>query len=111
MQHGKRDRRITLEAPTVGQGASGGMKRQWVLVTECWASVRNLPGTEKDATGVGGGQVAEARTEFGLLYRPGVTAKMRIRYDGRTYNIRHVNDWQEKHQQLVLTCDTGASDG
>lgn len=110
MQHGKRDRRITLEAPTVGQGTSGGMKRQWSKVTDCWASVRNLSGNEKSAAGAGG-QIAEARTEFGLLYRPGVTAQMRVRYDGRIFNIRHVNNWMEKHQHLVLTCDTGASDG
>ncbi|KQM78909.1 head-tail adaptor protein [Xylophilus sp. Leaf220] len=70
---GKRDQRILIEALQVDKGTSGGMQQTWVPVARVWGSVRHLSGNEKRATAVGG-LVAEARTEFEILYRPGVIA-------------------------------------
>lgn len=111
MQAGRLNRRITLQSLTVGKGTSGGMKKTWVnFASSVPAAVRNLSGNERRATSVGG-QVAEARTEFTIRYRSGVTADMRVLYQGAVYNIRHVNDWMGKRESLVLTCDTGMNDG
>ena len=111
MQAGRLNRRITLQSLTVAKGTSGGMTKTWVNVaTGIAAAVRNLSGNERRATSAGG-QVAEARTEFTIRYRAGVTAEMRVLYQGAVYNIRHVNDWMGKRESLVLTCDTGVNDG
>ena len=111
MQAGRLNRRITLQSLTVSKGASGGMTKTWVnFASSVPAAVRNLSGNERRATSVGG-QVAEARTEFTIRYRSGVTAEMRVLYAGAVYNIRHVNDWMGKRESLVLTCDTGVNDG
>lgn len=109
-QAGKRDQRILIEALEVGKGGSGGMQKNWVPVAEVWGSVRHLSGNEKRATSVGG-LVAEARTEFEILYRPGVTATMRVVHRGTQYNIVHVNNLQERNQALVLTCDSRVNHG
>ncbi|KQM79822.1 phage head closure protein [Xylophilus sp. Leaf220] len=109
-QAGKRDQRVQIEALQVGKGESGGMQKTWVSVAEVWGSVRHLSGHEKRATDVGG-LVAEARTEIEILYRPGVTATMRVVHRGTRYNIVHVNNLQERNQALVLTCDSGVNHG
>jgi SPP1 family predicted phage head-tail adaptor len=110
MAAGKYDRRICLQARTLSKGASGGLKETWVDEFEAWASVRNMSGNEGKATSAGGGERLEARTEFTFQYRAGVTGEMRVRYDGRIFTITHVNDWMEKHERIVLTCDLGVPD-
>lgn len=111
MQAGKFDKRIRLEAEVTTQGAAGGVKTAWTEVATVWASVRNFSGGERRSTGAGGGEVEVARTEFTIRYRPGVTAKMRVVFKGAVYNIAHVNNFMERNESLVLTCDTGANDG
>jgi len=110
MRAGRLNKRIVLQAPTVGKGPSGGRQTTWADWKPARAAVRPLSGLEKSAT-ARGGEVAEARTEFEIRYRPGVTEQMRVVYDGKFYNIRHVKDVNEDHEMLILTCDSGASDG
>ncbi len=105
------NQRITLQARTVTRGTSGGANKVWSTVAEVWAAVRNFSGNERAASTQAGGQVAEARTEFTLRWRSGVTADMRVLYQGRTYNVRHVNDLMARRETLILTCDTGVNDG
>lgn len=107
---GKLNRRITLQTPTVTRGASGGVVKAWSEVAQVWAAVRHFSGNERQASSAGG-QVAEARTEFTMRYRAGITPKARVLYGGATYNIRHVNNVMERGEILVLTCDTGVNDG
>lgn len=111
LQAGKLDQRITLQTKTVGKGASGGIVSSWAEFISVWADVRHLSGNERSATNAGGGQVAQARTEFGIRYRPGITAQMRVLYRGAVYNIVHVNNIRGGNERIVLTCDTGVNDG
>lgn len=111
LQAGKLNRIIAIESPVVGKGASGGKQTQWVpFASGVPAAVRHLSGTEKPVSSAGG-QVAEARTEFIIRWRPGVNARMRVLYDGAIYNIRHANDFSARRESLILTCDTGANNG
>lgn len=111
LQAGKLNQRIVLQALAISKGTSGGVNKAWSdVATSVPAAVRHLSGNERRASSAGG-QVAEARTEFTIRYRAGVTAKMRVLYQGAVYNIRHVNDFMARREFLILTCDTGASDG
>ncbi len=111
LQAGKLDQRITLRAPGRTRGASGGFKKQWIDQPPMWAAVRNLSGNETASTGVAGGRVAVARTEFTIPFRPDVSAEWGVLYQGRHYNIAHVNDLMARRECLILTCDTGMNDG
>ena len=112
LQAGKLNRRIALQTPQVVKGASGGATKAWAdVASNIPAAVRHSSGNERRATSVGGGQLAEVRTEFTIRWRPGVTASMRVVYDGAPYNIRHVNDFMARREFLILTCDTGVNDG
>lgn len=110
LQAGKLDKRITLQAPAITRGASGGVGKAWTEIAQVWAAVRNMSGNERAASSAGG-QVAEARTEFTIRYRSGVTAQARVLYAGAVYNIRHVNNFMERGESLILTCDTGVNNG
>jgi len=112
MEARKRNKRVTIEEKTVTKGASGGMVEGWAAIAgmPVWASLNHFGGNERRATAQGG-LVAAARTEIGLLYRAGITAQMRVRHGATVYNITHVNNWQERNESLVLTCETGVNGG
>ena len=110
LQAGKLDQRLSLRQPAPAKGASGGFTRGWVTLPPMWGAVRHLSGTERRATSAGG-EVAEARTEITIPYRAEVTAQWSVLYQGRHYNIRHVNDFMARREFLILTCDTGVNDG
>lgn len=103
------NKRITIEQSTLTK-AGGGKSVTWSTVAPAWARVRNMSGNERRVT-EHGGQVAEARTEFKIRYRAGITEQMRISYGGKKYNIRHINNLQEANRWLLITCDTGVNDG
>jgi SPP1 family predicted phage head-tail adaptor len=107
---GELDRRITIQALTQTKDSEGGMVDDWADVSTVWAKVRNLSGNERRLTAEGG-QAAEARTEFTIRYRSGLNERMRISYGGKKYNIRHINNYAEAREFLVITCDTGLNDG
>ncbi|MFC7518697.1 phage head closure protein [Herbaspirillum sp. GCM10030257] len=112
MDAGPMDKRVTLEELTQGKDASGGRISTWTPVTQGTIAARVLPmnGNERSTTSKGG-EVSEARTEFAIRYRPGVTSLMRVVYKGAYYNIKHVKNVNEANETLILTCDTGVNDG
>lgn len=112
LQAGKLRERITIERSSIGKDASGGIKPDWVLVaSNIAASRRDFSGAEKPATSAAGGEVATARVEFTIHWRPDITASMRVRHGSELCNIRHVNNFAGRRQSLILTCDTGVNDG
>lgn len=74
------------------------------------AKRRNLSGTEKRATAVGG-EYAETRVEWELRYLPGLDETMRILHGGKVFNIRAVLDIEERHRTMIVITDTGVSLG
>lgn len=110
VETGDLNKRIVIESLTQTKDVYGGMVDSWATFATVWARVNNLSGNEKRATLLGG-QVAEARTEFTIRYRAGILPTMRISYDGKKYNIRHVNNEYAGNEWIILTCDTGVNDG
>ncbi len=104
------NRRITIESLTQTKDAQGGMVDTWTNFGSLWAKIVNLSGNEKRLTD-NGGKAAEARTEFTIRYFASITAKHRIIYNGKRYNIKHVNNYNEQNRFMILTCDTGLNDG
>lgn len=106
----KLNRKITLQSLVQGKDDSSGSITSWVDFATVWAAPKNYSGEEKNAVKQGG-QVAVARTEFTIRYRSGVNTMMRVVFHGAMHNIRHVNDVNDEHRILILTCDTGMNDG
>lgn len=104
------NKRIAIQSLAQTKDAHGGMVDTWTDVAPVWAGIKNLSGNERRVTKEGG-QGAEARTEMTIRYRAGIIEKMRVLYGGKIYNIKHVNDFNEGHRFMILTCDTGVNDG
>lgn len=108
---GQLNQQITIQQRTQTKDAEGGMVDSWAnFAANVWAKVNNLSGNERSATAKGG-EKQEARIEFTIYYVAGVTNSMRISYGGKYYNIRHVNNFMEGNEFLIITCDTGGKDG
>jgi SPP1 family predicted phage head-tail adaptor len=102
---------ISIEVLTTTQDTSGGMVDGWAPDFDSWAKIRNLTGNERSLTSHGG-QVQEARTEFTVRFDERLnTGIRRVVYNGKIYNIKHVNDYNENHRFMILTCETGLNDG
>lgn len=107
---GKLDRMIVIESLSQTRDAEGGMVDTWSTFATVWAKVANLSGNERRITDHGG-KTAEARTEFTIRHLSGVTETMRVSYGGKYYDINHVNDFEEAHRFMILTCSTGMNLG
>ncbi|MDB5884237.1 MAG: hypothetical protein JWR74_408 [Polaromonas sp.] len=106
------DKSIQIQQCQVSKGVSGGIVKAWIpFLPSVYAAVRHLSGNERQATSAGGGQVAQARAEFTIRSRPGVTEEMRVLHRSKTYNITHVNPFNERGAWMLLTCETGVNDG
>lgn len=103
--------RIDIQELQVTKGSSGGVQTAWTpLLIDVPAQVINQSGTEKQATSHGG-TAAVATTLFRIRYEPGISELMRIIYDGKHYNIQHINNVGERDVVLAITASTGQNDG
>lgn len=94
MRAGELDRRITIETPTDVRDAEAAISQTWAaFVPVGGAALVDIPakviprrGTERFAAA----QInVEFDTTFRIRYVAGITAKMRIQYDGVTYDIQY----------------------
>lgn len=107
------NRLVVIQSLVQTQDTHGGMVDSWVYKTELLMRVNNLSPRYNNESAVTrhGGQAGEARTEFEGRFIAGITTLDRAVYDGKNYNITHVNNYYEQNRFLILTCSTGVNDG
>jgi len=109
---GKRNRIIMIqsEVATGETDAHGGEVKAWTDFTPggVWAYVRPLRSRELIAA-----QAAQSLTEviFNISYVAGITADMRIVYNGKNYDITDPIDVDEARRELDIMAKTGLSEG
>lgn len=114
LQSGRLRRVIVIEALHQTKDKSGGVVRQWTPVTPpdgIFAGHTSDSGSLRPATKAAGGEVAVSVDVFTLRWRDGIEAGMRVVSRGLYYRIQHVKDLADRHETLVLTCETGVRDG
>jgi SPP1 family predicted phage head-tail adaptor len=85
MRAGRLDRRIIIQQNTPTRSATGAEDWAWTELDTVWASAKPAGGREF----IGADQViAEQRMIFRIRYRSDVTAKMRVSWDGKLFDIR-----------------------
>lgn len=96
-------RRITIQSVTsVSDGMGGTTDTVVAVATDIPARVRPLEGNEllrAQQTGM------HRPHEFTIRYRPGVTGSKTLLYAGRTFDIKSIQDPEEKHRELILQAD------
>lgn len=95
--------RVTVQERAASQGTTGEAVLSWSDVATVRALVETVGGSEAVYAGR---VVADASHRVTLRYYPGLTTKHRLLLlpDGRTLNVLHVEDTDNRHRQHVLLC-------
>lgn len=98
-----------IEILTVSKKDSDGFRTGEPTVKERrWAKYSRKT-SDKETTGAGAAPVTSATTRFLIRYTDTVIDKnMKIRYNGKYYDIQDVNDIQDRHEYIEIICKEGA---
>lgn len=108
MQAGSLRKRITLQARSTSQDGLGQQVTTWADVATVWASIEPMGGRELMLAQA---IKSESTHKVQTRYLAGVNAAMRIKYGERIFNIQNVNDENERHRMLIISCSEGLNDG
>lgn len=101
-------RQITIQSRVAGKDSFGQSSVAWVDFVSTRAAITPLQGNELVTAQA---QFAEISHHVEIRLRPGITASMRILYQGRIFNILSVIDDFTAHRRLVLMCSEGLNQG
>lgn len=101
--------RVALEAEAPAPDGGGGQGDPWAAATTVAtlrACITPLRGRERLQA-----QQLEAGVTHRILlrYRPGVTARQRLRYGARVFNIRAVINVEERNRWLEILAEEGVA--
>ena len=94
--------RISIEEPVRTPDEGGGAEITWNQVAAVWAEITPKSGREVFESDQLGGRITH---EVRLRYRQGIIAKMRLTYQGRIFDIRHVASPSERREWLICACE------
>lgn len=102
MRIGQLDQRIELEHIVQAPDGGGGYVESWVSYAHVWANVRPMSGRERFQA-----QQTQAAADyrFTIRYRDDVTEADRIRWRGKTYNIRFIADAGPREPYLAIDAE------
>jgi SPP1 family predicted phage head-tail adaptor len=99
---GKYNKPATIQKRQMGQDSYGATVNDWVTILNARVGVSPLSGREFFEEHV---ENPELIHRIYMRYiRNTVTPDMRVLYDGRTFLIEAVIDYQERHTELQLVC-------
>ncbi|WP_223509421.1 phage head closure protein [Rahnella sp. GSA61A] len=110
MQAGRLRHRVKIQEPVnIQDPVTGGVTPSWQDTVSVWAEVYPLSAREFVAAQAG---QAEISARITIRYRPDLTAKHRIIFRGKVYNIEGVlPDPVSGLEYFTLPCSQGVNDG
>ena len=103
MQSGRLRHLLTIQAQSVTRNAFNEEIISFVTWGQAWGEIKPAGASERMVTGADQVQ-ASVDHVITIRFRLGVTVKMRIVYDGRTFEIEGVTDPDGRRQRLRLSC-------
>lgn len=99
---GSLSRQVTLYLTGQRDATSGAIIPPDPFGPPIWASIRALQGQEIDKAQ----QIAQAVSHLiTISYQLGIQESMLVGFEGRMFQIKYVEDIDERHVQLLLFCD------
>ncbi len=95
---------VTVEQETQVSDGAGGFTTTWATFASILCKIKRTRGGEPfryDSV------VTEEVNRFVCRYRSDINAKMRLQFDGKTWNITQVEDWDYQHRWLIITAVAG----
>ena len=111
MNAGDLNRRVAIDRNFATQDSSGDPVADWQELATVWAQIVTGPGQEGEFDK---GILAESDVRIHVLYSPltaSLTAKDRLRYGGRIYNIVDAQDVNAMHVEVLIAASAGLNDG
>lgn len=83
----------------------GFRNKEPTVIMSRWAKVTKISGKETDGAGT---DTSESSVQFLIRYsKNNIDTNMLVRYCGKLHEISDVEDIQERHEYLKLTCKRG----
>tara|TARA_B100000161_G_scaffold87043_1_gene60890 strand:+ start:4402 stop:4725 length:324 start_codon:yes stop_codon:yes gene_type:complete len=96
--------KVDLQKPTNTRDAGGGAVKTFTTLAQLYAQIKPVSGQEKYRQG----QVQESVTHHVTVrYRSDIGTNMRLVYQSRNFNIRHIRNIDERNRFLLLVCNEG----
>jgi len=102
MKIGRLRHRISIQKYVAARDSFGGELETWEDVANVWASIEPISGKEYFAS-----QQVNAQVTTRIITRhiEGITPKMRVVFQDRSFNILSVININEKKKELHLMCE------
>ena len=94
------DRKIGIQEATSTTNEFGENIQSWSTFSQPWAEVKYSSGSESFVDGI---EVEGQTLTFIIRYRAGITTKMRVVFDGVTYDIEGIEE-PKRREMLQLNC-------
>jgi len=97
-----------IEIITIGEKDSDGFRTgKPNVITKPWAKYSRKT-SEKESGGAGAASVTSSTVRFLIRYTSiSLNTNMKVRYNGRYYDIQDVNDVQDRHEYIEIICKEG----
>ena len=102
MNPGKLNQRIQIYKYTEGFDDFGAPIKEEQVIHECWASVRNKSGKEQFKSVE---PFTKVITSFLIRYHEGIDETMKIKFNGESYNIIYVDNYNFENKWLEITAE------
>ena len=99
---GKLRERVTIEQVATSRDAVGGTVETWSQLAQVWARVEPMSVRESYQRHV---MNAQASWKVTIRHRSDVTAKMRVRWGARMFEIKGITNADERRFMLALSCE------
>ena len=93
--------KITFQSQRRAKDSLGQPIESWKSVATVWANIITTGGREFYAAQK---LHAETTAVIKIRYRPGLKPTMRIKYGSRYFDILAINDVDEAHREILITC-------
>jgi SPP1 family predicted phage head-tail adaptor len=101
MKAGKLRHKITIQKTTQTADSIGGIIDSWSTFATVWAHIEPLKGKET----LQGEQIStDLFLRITIRYLSGLTAKMRISWNSRTFDIKSISNLDERNREMELLC-------
>ena len=99
---GALNRQVTIYLTGQRDSTSGAIIPPDPIGPPVWASIRALQGQEIDKAQ----QIAQSVSHLVTIsYQYGLSESMLVSFEGRMFQIKYIEDIDERHMQLLLFCD------
>lgn len=103
MRAGELRHRVTIQEPQAGRDSYGAETVVWVNVATVWAAIEPLAGQERFLA-QSDQVLAEGMVRIRIRYRSGITAKMRVAFSNRVFDVQQIAEVQTRRREMLLIC-------